>query len=243
MTEEKKVVKIPQRIKNLPTMKIPSYESKDFRGREIMLCKDMKRHVDAFKEGRVMTPTETTILAKIHGCRHCPYYGSTMCYHYTEVIPPKVHSNRICGDRWNEIMSYAVQSQSYHGKVARRTEILEKIGNHITLLEANLADYRQKRMAKITNQGTVPLESLSHEQVKFDDYEMGLLAQIEKLAAVFADQLLGELRLEKKSSTDNSKMNLQQFNIQIHQAATKLEELTWEEQRAVKNAKRNEKRD
>lgn len=226
--------KLPNTIPNeeLPRIKIskPSKPERTAKGRIRTYRGRIANYLEVFeKEGRIVLPTKGSVINKTYGCRRCPYYGSTHCHHERTVKPPLVHVNNLCGERWEEILTYALESESFTGKAIQRREVLSKIGNHITLLETRLSDYMTAKMSEINDKGATETKNLSSEVLKLDSYEKELMGQINKLSSLFADHMMDDMKLEQKieSSVDEKPKNVtfQTFNIMIADAAKKLKEI------------------
>ena len=132
-----------------------------------------------------------------HGCRQCPWYGSSFCFHL--LFPPDVHVDGICRERLDELLDVAVLYGSSDGLLIRKHEAVERVRKHILLLEVNLSDYRSKRLSALkgANRG---LDGISFEDVAFDGYEVELRRQLEVLSVKYAEFLQNEDRLSVKGS-------------------------------------------
>lgn len=178
---------------------------------------EIARIFNRYQRGEKTFLTAESKMSKMHGCRMCPYWGSSRCYH--DLPYGKTHANGICEERLSEIMEYVRMGFGYSGKEARRNEVIHKIQNHIIALESHLVDYRQKRLEeimqkKLENSGvdlsgessaSVIRSHLSKEELAYDRYETNIMGQIQLLADKFAAYLHEDMKLEKKFSPEKGK--------------------------------------
>lgn len=163
-------------------------------GHDILSLIELRGHGEAL----VVLPDSP--VARYHGCRNCPWYGSSFCF--LKIVPPSVYEGGICNGRLNEVLDIAEIAGSSDGLQIRKREVAERIRNHILILEANLADYAVKRAAFKRNIQDCPLdegESLAQrnfELSQFDSYQQNLQRQIELLSVKFAEFLQLESKLE-----------------------------------------------
>jgi hypothetical protein len=150
----------------------------------------------------------------INGCRMCPWYGTSFCYE--GVVPPNVFLDRgtgldgICRGRVNELLDVAELYEDADGLVIRKREAAERIRKHILLLEANLSEYRVKRLGFIPKSRELPLDAANGETKEsrellisqFDDYEQQIMKQVQFLSLKYAEFLQGESKLDVKDEKD-----------------------------------------
>lgn len=162
-------------------------------------------------------------LSRQFGCKMCPYYGTNRCYH--GLIPPKLHVNGLCSERANEILDYAEMSNSCSGKEIMRTEVLQKVANHINILESNLSDYRNKRLEELAASGNYA--NRNSKDMKFDQYEMMVMGQIQKLSLMLSGEMQADIEFAKKLHNGDGikRITVQDLNIFIGDSAKALAKL------------------
>lgn len=222
---------IPPLPKHIPPLIVPKFANIRKEQNRIQsggkLAMSLAMLSEARKDGQQKTVTNGKLATRTFGCKMCPYYGSTRCYH--GIVPPAKHMNGICNDRLDEVMNYVEMSHTYSGKEAYRNEVLYKIVNQIILLESNLQDYKdakfkkQSQTVEVSDDGTVTGGSLEDRKVTdimFDEYEEKIMDQIMKLSSLYSNFVGEDIRLEKKirsrlelqKGKGPQKISIQQFN-------------------------------
>lgn len=183
-------------------------------------------------------------IVRFHGCRSCPWYGSSFCFE--KVVPPNVFVNGICQGRLNEVLDIAELHNSPDGLKIRKIETVERIRRHILILESNLVDYTSKRFKLLEDLKSKPLVDSNGDLIddsnplinsaraerelkllEFDSYQRGLQSQIQILSTKFAELLRDDEKLQISRGEGSSKqvLNIQQLNILLSDSTRKLQEL------------------
>ena len=162
---------------------------------------EWSRFMSVYERGEKVFLRKNTKIARMHGCKLCPYWNSTSCYHSLPL--GEVHKNGICEERLSEVVEYVRMGLTFSGKEAKRNEVVHKVANHIIVLERNLSDYRARKMKDIMDErGVVVASDLERKEIMYDAYEMKIMGQVQMLADKYAGYMGEDLALELKAGRE-----------------------------------------
>jgi len=190
----------------------------DIAERHLSKESDMIRSlVVARDEGRELVLDRNSAFVRMQGCRQCPYYATSFCWH--GMWPPEEHGKGICMERLNELLDIAQCYGSADGLLIRKREAVERVRRQIVLLSANFTDYRNKRLQALSldiDTGMVldrvkaglpvvgkGVDAVDFESLAFDEYEERLLSRLQALEVAYAKILEEEEKIGLKKDDTN----------------------------------------
>lgn len=204
-------------------------------------------------EGRALSVSLDSPIARYHGCRSCPWYASTFCFE--KIVPPKTFPEGICSGRLGEILDIAELHGSPNGLEIRKRETVERIRRHILSLEAHLSDYSFKRMELIKELAKKPLRdeeglpinpedknamdsAVAERTLKlcqYDSYQRGIQSNLQILSLKFAELLRDDekLAISKGEGSGRKVLNIQQLSNLLSDSAKRLKELEDEKDKII----------